>query len=675
MGSPAVMAIKIIGDSRNAQKAFSSTEKAAHNFSKRFGKFGPVVQAGFMAAAAAAPVAAAAAVKAAYDIGEEFDTMSDTIRVGTGATGDALADLVEDAKAVGAQVPASFEDVGSTLADVNTRLGLSGESLQTVTKQYLEAGRILGEKVDINTTTAAFTAFGVAGEETSKSLDTLFRVSQDTGIGMNDLAGSLQKHSPTLQSFGFSFDQAAALVGAFDKTGIDTNKTLSAMGSGLSKLAQSGEEPAQAFERVTGEIGDMVKKGDEAAALDLASKLFGTRGAGQFVQAVKDGTINLEQLSSAAVGSGDTILDASRETMDAAEHFEILKNNAKLLLEPLASKVFETVGDALGKISEIVQRIDLKSLGDGFNNPAFNAAKGVFVEIGKGFQAIIAALIPFGQALYSFLMPTIDAIINYVRNALEIAKSIIGAALDIIKGIIQVFTGILSGDWAAAWDGIKQIVQGAWDLIKGIVSAAFNNVKGIFNIGLAFLSSGWSAAWNTIKGLVSTAWTGITGAISSGLGRAVSIIGSLPGKALRALGSIGSHLYGAGRDLVYGFINGIGSMAGAIWDAASNIASQAISGIKSFLGIASPSKVFEQIGVYTGEGFEIGLNKMQRRASTAARNLVEIPRSARSGMGGSQAGGNHYEITINGVIDKISAAREIEAVLKRLDRNNGVITL
>lgn len=675
MGSPAIMAIKIIGDSKNAQKAFSNTERAAHNFSKRFGKFGPLVKAGFMAAAAAAPVAAAAAVKAVYDIGEEFDTMADTIRTGTGASGAALEGLVEDAKAVGSRVPASFEDIGSTLADVNTRLGLSGDTLQTVTSQYLEAGRILGESIDINTTSAAFTAFGVAGEKTSESLDTLFRVSQDTGIGMNELASSMQKHSPTLQNLGFDFNQSAALIGAFDKTGIDANKTLGAMGRGLVELARSGEEPAQAFQRVTGEIGDLVAKGDEAAALDLAANLFGTRGAGQFVQALKDGTLNLDTLSAAAVGSGDSILDVATETMDAAEHFEVLKNNAKLLLEPLASKVFETVGDALGKISEIVQGINLTDLTSGFDHPAFAKAKEIFVEIGQGIQDVIGKLVPFGEALYQFLLPVIDEVIAYVQSSLETAKQVIGGALEVIKGVIGVFTALLQGDWSAAWESIKQIVSGAWTMITASISGAFNGVKSIFNIGLSFISSAWSAAWNMIKGAVSAAWNGITGAISSGLGRAVSIIGSLPGKALRALGNIGSHLYGAGRDLVYGFITGIGSMAGAIWDAASNIASQAISGIKSFLGIKSPSKVFEQIGIYTGEGFERGLNKMQNRASSAARNLVEIP-GVRTGSAPATAGAApHYTINIHGVVDKLGAAREIRDVLKRLDRSGGVVAL
>lgn len=96
---------------------------------------------GWMGAAVATGVAVAGT--ALYKIGETFDDVTDTIRVGTGATGEALDGLVQSAKNVGTRVPADFSKIGPTIADLNTRLGLSGDTLETVASQYLEAGRIL----------------------------------------------------------------------------------------------------------------------------------------------------------------------------------------------------------------------------------------------------------------------------------------------------------------------------------------------------------------------------------------------------------------------------------------------------------------------------------------------------------------------------------------------------
>ena len=205
---------------------------------------------------AVAPLLTGAALiggaKALYEVGAVFDDVSDTIRVGTGASGKALEGLENVAKSVGANVPASFDKIGPVVADLNTRLGLSGDTLQTVASQYLEAGRILGQDVDIQKTTAAFSAFKIEGANVEGAMDSLFRVSQATGVGMNDLADTVAKAAPALTNLGFSFEEAASLVGVMDKAGINAQATMGAMQKGLVTLAKSGEEPAAAFQRVTG---------------------------------------------------------------------------------------------------------------------------------------------------------------------------------------------------------------------------------------------------------------------------------------------------------------------------------------------------------------------------------------------------------------------------------------
>ena len=100
--------------------------------------------------AAALGAAAVGVGKALYDIGAEFDGMSDTIRAGTGATGEALESLENSAKKVATTVPTSFEDAGQTVADLNTRLGLTGDELETVASQVIAAGDLFGEKLDVN---------------------------------------------------------------------------------------------------------------------------------------------------------------------------------------------------------------------------------------------------------------------------------------------------------------------------------------------------------------------------------------------------------------------------------------------------------------------------------------------------------------------------------------------
>ncbi|MCW1000419.1 hypothetical protein OJ918_11020, partial [Streptococcus anginosus] len=63
--------------------------------------------------------AIAAAGGALYGIGSKFDEAWDTIRVGTGASGEALEGLKDTARNVASSVPASIEDIGTAVADIN----------------------------------------------------------------------------------------------------------------------------------------------------------------------------------------------------------------------------------------------------------------------------------------------------------------------------------------------------------------------------------------------------------------------------------------------------------------------------------------------------------------------------------------------------------------------------
>lgn len=79
-----------------------------------------------------------------------------------------------------------------------------------------------------------------------------------------------------------------------------------------------------------------------------------------------------------------------------------------------------------------------------------------------------------------------------------------------------------------------------------------------------------------------------------------------------------------GKDFVQGFINSLkdGTMLTNLWNAAKGIGSTALNAVKSFLGIASPSKEAAKLGRFTAEGFALGLEKETRNAVKSASNLA-----------------------------------------------------
>lgn len=297
-------------------------------------------------------LAGGALVKGVYGIGESFDAMTDTIIVGTGASGEALEELRQSAIDIAKQVPISFEQAGDYVQDLNTRLGLTGENLEEVAVQLAKVENITGQGIDIEAFSGAMSIWGESADEMATDLDYLFVVSQSTGIGMNDLISILEKSAPQMQSLGYSFEETAAMAGLLDVAGLDASQMMGQLGRAAVNLAKDGEEPAEALERNVEEIGNLLEAGDRAGALDLAAQLFGTRGANQFLEAVETGALDIDEFTASIGDYSGAIDETYQATADFAERFQTLKNNLAALLEPIATPLFNAINGALETLSQ-----------------------------------------------------------------------------------------------------------------------------------------------------------------------------------------------------------------------------------------------------------------------------------------------------------------------------------
>jgi len=470
------------GATQNIAKALEPGESAAGDSGKRAGsKWASQAKGAIGVAAIGAAVVGS--FKGLYEVGSIFDDVTDTIRVGTGAQGEALDGLVQVAKNVGANVPASFDKIGSTVADLNTRLGLSGEQLTTVSAQYLEAGRILGEDVDINSTSAAFNAFKIEGEGVSAAMDTLFQVSQATGVGINQLASGAQSAAPALQNLGFSFEDSVSLLGSLDKAGLNSQQVMASLSKGLVTLAKDGEEPQAAFQRVTGEMQSFVDKGETAAALDLASQIFGTRGAAQFVGALQSGVVNLDDLQASVGATGDSILGVASETADFSEQWSIFKNRALTALEPVGTAIFNGLGSAMKFVNNLFN--DMPDLGSTFAPllATFGEVAAVIWEaLAPAFEQVwqaISPLIPMLLDLWMSVSPVmlifqaLEPMLPMVASLFGQLASIIGQALmSALPPIVSLMTtlgGILGTLFEALIPVVTTLVSALFPIVEALI--------------------------------------------------------------------------------------------------------------------------------------------------------------------------------------------------------------
>lgn len=686
-GKSAILAVKIISDAKPAIEGFKQTADGADGLGGKLAAIGP----GALAVGGAIVTGVVAVGKAMYDLGSRFDEVADTIRVGTGATGEALDGLVDVAHGVATTIPTSFEQAGTTVADVNTRLGLTGDTLQTVASQYLEAGRILGSEVDIAGTSAAFSAFGIQGEAVSGALDELFQVSQATGVGMNELASSAQKNAGAMQELGFGFEDSVRMVGVLNKAGLDADATLGAMRKGLLGMVKPGEDMQDTFKRVTGEIQGYIDAGDSAAALNEAKNIFGAKGADEMVRAIQTGVLSMNDLTAATGQTQDTILGVGKDTMDAAEKWEILKNRGLEALEPLASGVFDFVGDALGAVLDWLDTADFTPLMNAFSaiQPAIDAIKGAFSSFdtsaatgaftdlqptlqafGRAIGDAVPKIMSLAQSIQGALTPIIEALAPIVTGVMQTIGEVFMAALDILTGAFTVLQGLFTGDWQMVWDGVGQIVDGAINLVVSALSGWFNMMQGFFSTGVSMLQGLWSSGWEMIKN-----------AVSNGVSSVISTVAGLPSSILSALGNLGSLLYNAGSNVISGFINGIRSKASSLASAAIDTVKGGVDAVLNFLGIHSPSRLFYKIGGYTGEGMVLGIRSQADAVADAWDDMMTVPDAPRITVPPASLSGRTtpaapvYNINVSGVLDGMDAARKIREVLAQYDRVTGTVRM
>ena len=686
-GKSAILAVKIISDAKSAIEGFKQTADSADGLGGKLAAIGP----GALAVGGAIVTGVVAVGKAMYDLGSRFDEVADTIRVDTGATGEALDGLVDVAHGVATTIPTSFEQAGTTVANVNTRLGLTGDTLQTVASQYLEAGRILGSEVDIAGTSAAFSAFGIQGEAVSGALDELFQVSQATGVGMNELASSAQKNAGAMQELGFGFEDSVRMVGVLNKAGLDADATLGAMRKGLLGMVKPGEDMQSTFKRVTGEIQGYIDAGDSAAALNEAKNIFGAKGADEMVRAIQTGVLSMNDLTAATGQTQDTILGVGKDTMDAAEKWEILKNRGLEALEPLASGVFDFVGDALGAVLDWLDTADFTPLMNAFSalQPAIDAIKGAFSSFDtsaatgaftdlqptlQAFGTAIGDAVPkimsLAQSIQGALTPIIEALAPIVTGVMQTIGEVFMAALDILTGAFTVLQGLFTGDWQMVWDGVGQIVDGAINLVVSALSGWFNMMQGFFSTGVSMLQGLWSSGWEMIKN-----------AVSNGVSSVISTVAGLPSSILSALGNLGSLLYNAGSNVITGFINGIRSKAASLASAAIDTVKGGVDAVLNFLGIHSPSRLFYKIGGFTGEGMVLGIRSQADAVADAWDDMMTVPDAPRITVPPASLSGRTtpaapvYNINVTGVLDGMDAARKIREVLAQYDRVTGTVRM
>lgn len=406
------------------------------------------------------------------DLGASFDDAADAIRIGTGATGDALDGLLDDFDAVYKSVPTTMEDASKAIADYNTRLGLTGPQLQEISKQAIQVSDMLGDDLGsvIEESSQAFQQWSIDADDMGGAMDYIFKVSQSTGMGFTDLMADMQKFGPQLQEMGYSFETASALMGQLDKAGVNTDEVLGAMKKSVATLAKEGISASDGLAMYYEKIKNA---GTAAEAASIASEIFGTRAGSTMAAAIRDGSLAVADLTAELQENGETIAGAADDTYDFAERLQVMKQGLEVALKPMANTVFDGLNKFMPTLQKLMEQI----------TPAISKAveaSAPFVdEFLTGAADALEDVLPLISQLAADLLPVLTQLMStLLPPLLNLVQTLLPPLMQIVSAILPPIASLL----ATVLPIITQIVSAVLPVLVSIISSLLPVITPLLSI-------------------------------------------------------------------------------------------------------------------------------------------------------------------------------------------------
>ena len=285
----------------------------------------------------------------AYEAAKELDEGYDTIIAKTGATGDALTGMTDIANDMYSNMNVSMDTVGSAIGEVNTRFGLQGDALQSLSTQFVQFAELNDTDVSssIDGVQKTLQAFGQSSSDAGNLLDAFNKVGQNTGISMDTLTSDLVDNAAQFQSMGLSAEDAAGFLGTTEKSGIGVSTML----RGLKTAQKNATSEGKTLNDALADFSDtMQSNASDADKLQAAYDTFGSKAGAAIYNACMTGSISLDDLSGSLTnyaGSVQSTYEATQDPWDKTEE-------AMHSLQVTGSNLVQT---ALGSLSPAIEKL------------------------------------------------------------------------------------------------------------------------------------------------------------------------------------------------------------------------------------------------------------------------------------------------------------------------------
>lgn len=599
--------------------------------------------------------------------------------------GAAVAALGTATVAVGKSALDAFADYEQLVGGIDTLFKDSSSKMQQyAASAYQTAGVSANRYMEISTSFAASLISSLGGD-TEAAADMANTAIMDMSDNANKMGTSLEVVQEAYQSLARgNYEMLDSLKLGYGGTKSELERLLSdaeqiAASQGMVRdfSVDSYADIVEAIHLVQDEMGITGTTAAEAAttisgSINSAKAAWDNWLAGLGNEDADMGALT-DQLVQSVITAGQNVIPRVGEIMTSlgstlASHApQVAQQLYDGLMATLPESVKGPLQQAVDGAGEVLGYLQ-ETFGPGIQEavelvgPIVEQVSEFFSHMGTQIQTVLGPALDYlGSAFTNFvsaLQPWIEPLGNVAQlfgNILVAAISAFTYALGAVMNIFAAVTAVVM-DFDAFLNGqpsaIGTVVQGiiTWfqqlpgniaSFLGGVISSVISWVgqmaSNAVSAGSQFVSNVVSFV-SSLPDQVASFLGGIISNVASWVGEmasnAVDAASQFASNLIDGLQSIPGRVMDIGGQIIQGMVDGVVGAADSLIDAVGGAVNDAIGWAKGLLGIASPSKVFREIGQYTMQGMALGVDDdapmLARSTEDAMRGMVGSAASVRA---------------------------------------------
>ena len=304
-----------------------------------------------------------------------------------------------------------------------------------------------------------------------------------------------------------------------------------------------------------------------------------------------------------------TIMSSAFEGMQLAVYDE---------LEPTLTEAVKWGTDCLTQLTT--------ALSEGGPEAMLAAAGEIISDLAAGIAAQLPGLMTTGVEIITQLAQNLtDTMPAMLDTGAEVLAALAQGIINATPALLTSATEIIAEFMLYLGDHADEIMDTGMQLLESLVIGITDNLPQLITAAAALIAK-WAAALiahlpDILKcgaAMLTTLVDGIVCSLENLAEAALACVAKLVGVWDGSMDEWG-HI---GENIVSGLLNGIKGAWNSLTKWVSNGINGLVSGVKGRLGIHSPSKVFDEIGVQVCNGLAQGLDRGNKKVKDAAKTVV-----------------------------------------------------